>query len=257
MKRIIFSIYTNTVDKVGYSVTDYKLDQFEKYKDKLVERKQIYADKCSADFVLVETVKSDFVDIQFEKIRLLEEYAKTYDEVLYLDFDVIPSKLARNIFECIDSSKISMHPLDRPLNGTDMRTFLRNACFDSQNMFVKTAAKKSMLVLEGLLPNDFVYNTGVILGNSSAIVELKFTERLDEMNDLMEDIKDDHMFPSQIGDHFVPNNEVYISYLIERYNIPHNDLTMNWNYIMDDIETIPDAKADFIHCVSKDFKLVV
>lgn len=253
MKKLVYSIYNKNVDKVGFSVTDYKLNQFEKYKEKLIKCKKDYATKCSAEYILVETNSSDFVDIQFEKIRLLEEYSKTYDEVLYLDFDVIPTTNSRNIFECVDSSKISMHPLDRRLDGLRMRQMLDTNGFDSQNMFVKTAAKKSMLVLEGLASNDYVYNTGVIFGNSSIISELKFTERLNEMNDLMEEAQEDHMFPTEIGNHFVPNNEVYISYLIEKYNIPHNDLSMNWNYIMDDVETIPDGMSDFIHCVSKEF----
>lgn len=257
MNRIVYSVFNSNVDKVGYSVTDYKLKQFVKYKDKLINCKKEYAEFCGADFILVDTNKNDFVDIQFEKIRLLEKYANSYDELLYLDFDVVPKKSARNIFEVHDTSKICMHPLNRPLNALQMRRFLSRADFDSQNMFIKNCAKKSMLIMDGIVGNESVYNTGVILGNSGIIKQLNFTKQLDAMNELMEDIRDDHMYPNEIGINFVPNNEVYISYLIEKNNIPYHNLSMNWNYILDDIETIPDSSADLYHCVSKEFELII
>lgn len=255
MKRIIFSIYGDNVDNVGESVTDYKSNNFRAYKDKLVKCKQVYADKCKADFVLIDTTLNNFVDIQFEKIRLLEEFAGSYDEVLYLDFDVIPNYSARSIFDSVDTSKLCMHPIKRPLNGFHLRGVLQADALDSQSVYVKLCSKKSMLLLEGINGNDFLYNTGVVLGNSEVIKQVNFIEQLDNMHELLEEACEDNLYPPEISRHFVPNNEVYISYLIEKNNIPHHNLSMNWNFILDDVEEYAPASAELIHAVNKNFDM--
>jgi len=255
MKRIIFSIYGDNVNNVGESVTDYKSNNFRAYKDQLVKCKQVYANKCKADFVLIDTSLNNFVDIQFEKIRLLEEFARSYDEVLYLDFDVIPNYSARSIFDSVDTSKLSMHPLNRPLNGIYLRGALLSDWLDSQSMYVKTCSKRSMLLLEGINGNNLTYNTGVVLGNSEIIKQVNFIEQLDDMHELLEEACEDNLYPPEISRHFVPNNEVYISYLIEKNNIPHHDLSMNWNFILDDVKEYATASAELIHAVNKNFDM--
>ena len=46
-----------------------------------------------------------------------------------------------------------------------------------------------------------------------------------------------------------------MSYIIERYNIPHVDLAMNWNYIIDDRMELSFGGYDLLHMVSKNFEL--
>lgn len=255
MKRIIFSLYNNDVKQESSSVTDYKKSQFEIYKEPLIDSKKYYADQCHADFVLHEIDINNFVDIQFEKIRLLESYADEYDEILYLDLDVVPRRQARPIFDYADTSKLCMHPLVRELRPYELRSALRLDALDSQNMFVKTCSKNSMLLLEGINGNNKCYNTGVVLGNSEIIKSIRFTEQLDEMVELVEEAREDNVFPEQVSRHFVPNNEVFISYLVERDNIPHVDLTMNWNFIMDGIGPRKvDEQGELIHWVTKEFE---
>ena len=51
-----------------------------------------------AEFKLVTPEKSSFDDINFEKLFLLDKFANDYDNVLYLDLDVIISTKT-NFFE--------------------------------------------------------------------------------------------------------------------------------------------------------------
>ena len=256
MKRIVFSIFNNDVDQNHKSTNDYKLSQFNKYKPQLIECKQDYAKKCNAEFVLHEVPITDYNTLQFEKIIQLEKYAYEYDEVLYLDFDVVPIPSARNIFDCVDTSKICMHPLKRDLKHGHLRSALNDGWMDNQNVFAKTCAKKSMLLLDGINGNDHLYNTGVTLGNSEIIKKINFTEQLSEMNDILDEAREDSLFPEEISRNFYYNNEVYISYLVERDNIPHVDLTMNWNFIIDDVQTYPTSAGELLHYVRKEFDQV-
>ena len=82
------------------------MDAFKKHYDRLVEVKKWYAKRCDVDFLMFEydeqykTFEQNFLKdfpmftgyevINFYKIHLLNELSKTYDEILYLDFDVIP-----------------------------------------------------------------------------------------------------------------------------------------------------------------------
>jgi len=258
MKRVIYSMYQPNIPKVGFSVDTYKQDQFEKYKDKLIKCKQEYADQCEADFFMHYPNLKDYTSLQYEKIRLLEEYAESYDEVLYLDFDVIPAHSPRNIFECVDLSKINMHPFKREIKPYELKRAITNKnveYFDDQTMFVKVCAKKSMLLLEGVNSNDLCYNTGVVCAGSDVIKSINFIDKLDEMKELLDESKEDSLYPEGITKHFSYNNEVFISYIIERYNIPHVDLGMNWNYIIDDRMELSHGGYDLLHMVSKNFVL--
>ena len=254
MKRIIFSIFNGNVDQNHKSTDDYKLSQFNKFKPKLIQCKNDYAKKCNADFVLHEVPITDYNSLQFEKIIQLEKYADEYDEILYLDFDVIPANYARNIFDHVDTSKIGMHPLKRDLKHGKLRSALNGSWINNQNVFVKTCAKKSMLLLDGINGNDHLYNTGVVIGNSEIIKTINFSNQLDDLHDLLDEAKEDSLYPKEISDHFYYNNEVYMSYLVERDNIPHVDLTMNWNFIIDHVQTYPNSAGELMHYVRKEFE---
>ena len=251
--RIIFSIFNDNVDQNHKSTNDYKLSQFRKYKPQLIECKEKYAKKFGAEFILHETPTTDYNKIQFEKILLLEEYAKTYDQILYLDFDIVPLHTAASIFDEIDDKTLAMHPLDRWLDNMEIREYLEMGWFDNQNVFCKTAAKKSMLLDEDITSNDLLYNTGVVYGGSEIIKQLKFGERLDELHERLDDAREWSLYPDEITKNFYYNNEVYISYIVEEQNLPHTNLPLSWNYILDGYMPEPSAAAHFLHHVNKEF----
>lgn len=261
MKRIVYSIYNGCVEQTAISTNKYKLSQFIKYKDNLKETQRAYAEKCNAEYVLHETDITNYDSIQFEKIFLLEKYAEEYDEILYLDFDIVPH-IFKDIFQSVDLTKISMHPLKRELTKKEIAWEIRNKnnkdhlhLFDQHSVFCKTAAKNSMLLLDGISGHNKLYNTGVIIGDSQSIKKLEFSRHLEEMKIMLNEAQTDCMFPEEISKYFFHNNEVFISYLLERYNVPHNDLEIQWNFILDPLYPNVNEAAYFIHHVNKEFEL--
>ena len=254
MKRITFSIYNENVDQNHRSTNDFKLSQFRKYKDQLVDGQLKYANACSSEYTLIETSTTDYNSIQFEKIKQLEKFAQEYDEVLYLDLDVVPHTSFCNIFDENDTSNLCIHPLVRDLTDRELRGFLECDSFDTQNVFCKTAAKKSMLLLDDIYGNDKLYNTGVFLGGSEVIKRLNFMEQLDDLHKLLDESREESLYPHEITRNFYYNNEVYVSYLIERDGLPHTDLGMQWNFILDGYQPDPSAACYLLHHVNKEFE---
>ena len=72
MKRIVYSIYTNEVNE-HTSTNDFKKSQFKKYKEKIIKSQKDYANLCNADYKLFNTEITNYDNIQFEKIFLLEK----------------------------------------------------------------------------------------------------------------------------------------------------------------------------------------
>ena len=111
LKRIIYSIYTNNINQ-HTSSSDFKRNQFEKYKVQIQESQIEYAKNCNSEYKLYTTINNDYDKIQFEKIFLFEKLLETYDEVLYLDFDVVP-QTKKVIFDEFDLNSICGYSLNR------------------------------------------------------------------------------------------------------------------------------------------------
>ena len=114
MNNVIFSVFV----KPEFDTPKEKnnLLSFEEYNTELLKCKQEYAKKCDAEWIFfdkIEYVKlfqekfsiaTIYDAINLYKIYMFEELGKKYDNVLYLDFDVIP-KTDKNFFEEVDLSK--------------------------------------------------------------------------------------------------------------------------------------------------------
>ena len=252
MKRIIYSIYTNNLDPHS-SAPDHKRSQFEKWKSEIEESQKQYALLCGADYCLHTTETTCYNNIQFEKLIKLEEYAKDYDEILYLDFDVVPHTKV-NYFEYHDMSHLTGHALDRTPDLNQFSKIVRNG-LHNQNMFAKTCAKNAMLLLDSIKGNSLIINTGVIGCNKNIAYEIDFLNRLSFLHETLDEAKEDNLYPKEISDGFFHNNEVYISYIVERFNIPFTNIGMPWNFILDGYCGTPSSAAHLVHHVNKEFEL--
>ena len=112
MKNIIYSIYIKNDDTSLRPIHQFTKLQLAKHYQKLIDVKQKYAKHCNAEFRLYENdtywqkFKKKFTGYQFDiinlyKIHLWEELGKTYDNVLYFDFDVVPNTI-ESFFEKFD-----------------------------------------------------------------------------------------------------------------------------------------------------------
>ena len=67
----------------------------------------------------------------------------------------------------------------------------------------------------------------------------------------------DNLYPKEVSEPWVKNNEVYLSYILERYKIKFNNIGIQWNYILDDLVHEITAAAHLIHQVNKDFHVSI
>lgn len=219
MKRIIFSIWNDFNDN----------HPLKKYKDKLIKKHKEYAKICECNYrsytITKKHVNLDFTQLQFMKLYMLEEHLHKWDEVLYLDLDVIP-QTRDNFFEVHDLNNICCHMTVAPR--------------------WKILQKNLMLSEIGIKGKYHVANTGVIGLNKRSGKILNFMERQREIRKYYID-----------DFNIVPNNEVYLSYIMEKYNVPYKDIGMGWNFILDSVEKKPTAGCHFLHVSNKNFSLVL
>ena len=257
MKRIIFSLYTDKVDS-HTSANDYKKSQFEKYKQQLQLKQKDYAIQCKADYELFTTVQTNYNDIQFEKISKIEKLCKNYDEVLYFDFDVIP-RTHDSFFEKFNLDNLCLYsvPTEYPTEVFHWRKDNPDWIWNPMDMFIKTCAKNAMLLLDSIVGTYSCVNTGVFGANKKSVEALAFTDRLSLCKRVLEEAMEDNIYPKDISSTWIPNNEVFVSYLIERFNIPFTDVGLPWNFILDHSTKSLSAGSHLVHCVNKEFSILL
>ena len=143
--------------------------------ERLIKVKQDYADKIGVEFKMVEDTinykhfydrfKKDHPEIttynivNFYKLDLLYTFSQMYDEVLYLDFDVVPMT-NENFFKVWDLEKgITV------LNNDDNVLPIGRVTETTQTIRSPTAKfynAGAMLFEKGLSTENNVINTGII-----------------------------------------------------------------------------------------------
>lgn len=256
VKRIIFSVFSQL--PIHERVTDYSTKQFKKYYDRLYESKEEYAKLCGAEFILLTPDAKDFINLQHYKIIMLEKLIETCDEILYLDFDVIPTT-KQNFFDYFDLNKVCV--LNQNTNRiiqkeienyqyTDFQDDLSSSVNnykkyvsqkfqrDKYHRCSKAFAKREMLFNDDIISYDeHIVNTGILAGNKKSISLLKYEERLDSMK-LLSDFN---------------NNEIFFSYLLERYDIPFTNIGDDWHRLYDELDT--DLENSYmLHVINKRFE---
>jgi len=276
MNRVIYSLYVDvpadehygksknehdTVDKASITV-----NAFKKHYKKLIDCKRHYANTINADFIMFEQAqyqsfeknfKCDFPEltgyeiINFYKIHLLYELSKKYDEILYLDFDVIPLT-KESFFDAWDLSKgICVYSNNDKVEKKS-----------TTNHSIRSPSAKyfnchAMLLEEGLNPDNDVINTGIICARREDIVKLDFFGKFKDTIDLMTKLKKDTsgLYPQNIVDMFRYDNETIFSYKREVNKVDIQWLDNKWHYFLDTQKFIPED-TKIVHAISKDFDLV-
>ena len=258
MKRLIFSLFNN-ITIPHTSVPQSKKDSFHEFYDRLVEAQKAYAHRCGAEYIHYTPEINDYDDIQFEKLYRFEELTNDYDEIVYLDLDVIPTT-EENVFDRHASNEnVGVHFIDVQPNWGKRNRYdewwVTAYNLDKMNMVVKTCAKNSMLMLKDISGDNRIANTGVMIGNKNSIQNLCLSERLKKAEEIFEDAKDDNLYPKEIASLFSRNNEVYFSFIKEFYNVSINPIGLGWNFILDEMCTGKRPGIHMHHAVNKDFKV--
>lgn len=222
MTNIIFDIW---IDFSNYNQPKDISEQWLAYKDILIEKHKKYAELCNAEYKhynIKHQNTINFITLNFMKIYIAEDLAQKYDKVLYLDLDVIP-KTEINFFEYHDFSKLLCHRTLAPL--------------------WKINIKRLMLESEGISSEHNVINTGVF-GITKEICNLiQFQKREKKIN-------------LEYSNEYAANNEIYLSYIIEKYKVPYTDIGPAWNFLVDKNYPKSDA-CHFLHMSTKEFNSVL
>jgi len=277
MNKVIYSLYVDvpakehfgdsknkhdTVDKANLTI-----NAFKKHYDRLIKTKIKYAEYCEAEFIMFEyddqykTFEQNFLKdypdftgyeiINFYKIHLLYELSKKYDEILYLDFDVIPLT-NESFFDVWDLSKgICVYSNNDKVEKKS-----------TTNHSIRSPSAKyfnchAMLLEEGLNPDNDVINTGIICARKKDIIKLDFFGKFKDTIDLMTKLRKDTsgLYPQNIVDMFRYDNETIFSYKREVNKVDIQWLDNKWHYFLDTQKFIPED-TKIVHAISKDFDLV-
>ena len=237
MKRVIYSLYIEVPDDEFVDNIETNLNTKKQFKQnyiKLLANKQWYADQINVNFKMFEyndykeyhhyfKKKYPFITtyniINFYKLHLLYELSKSYDEILYLDFDVV--------------------------------------CLTKDNFFETWNLNKGICVYNNSsLVKSIGINTGIIGANKNYINQLKYFDDFDKDINLMTQLKFDYdIFPKKIVDFFGYDNETLFSVKLKEHNVPVQWLDNVWHYFFYDQGFIP-KETKFVHTINKKFDIV-
>ena len=271
MKRVIYSLYIDVpenefVDNIETNLNTKK--QFKENYIKLLANKQWYADQLNVDFKIFEY--EDYIEyynyfkkkypyittyniINFYKLHLLCELSKSYDEILYLDFDVV-CLTNENFFETWNLNKgICVYNNSSLVKTIEAVTERSQTIRSPTSKYYNTQA---MLIEKGLNPKNKVINTGIIGANKNHINQLKYFDEFDNNLNIMTKLQSNFdMFPKKIVDFFGYDNETLFSVKLNENNVPVQWLDNHWHYFFDTQGFIPkDTK--FVHTINKKFDVV-
>ena len=301
MKSVIFSIYIDidqrNLERLegylgdGVSRSDRTKHKLKQYYQPLYDVKKKYAELCGAEYVVFgkddqynNFVKQhnhnqyEFDCINFYKIYLMEKLANEYDQVLYLDFDVVPST-DQSFFDAHDMTKFCIHCINASkentwgiMNVSAARGLPceEHACvhsydhvvqhhLDRYHWYIKKLCKDAMLLCDGLHDaNNLLANTAIMGGSSTAIHSIKFFERMPHMLQTYQNAVQENAMGTAITDKFFVNNEVFMTYLINKYNLECCYLPSSWHYVQLEIYRNFASKSEshLLHVVDKQFERI-
>ena len=200
--------------------------------------------------------------VNFYKIHLMYQLKEDYDEMLYMDLDVVPIT-NKSFFEAWDLSKgmVIRHSMPMVEIRIDHikekeKSFIKKGKTDSiRSPLAKYWNNKALLMEYGIDKDDApVYNTGIVGIDKQSLEELDYFGDFDHMIEVMTELKEEQpsMWPSYIQSMFGWDNETLWGFLCVKKNIKVQTIDQFWHYFLDRGTFIPKA-SKLIHVIHKDF----
>lgn len=283
MKRLIFSIFINiedelldnpaTFDDKGNLLTTDKSkivkQSFEKHAMTLITQQASYAFKIGVDYICVTDPKqfasfmrwfkmgsypfSKYDIINFYKHYLMREYADQYDQVCYVDLDIV-FNTEENIFDNlpVDSFFCVPNSNEEAEWGKKIAPKYYNTCI--RNPATKYWNTRAMLAETDQDFDVDVYNTGIMVANSVLIQHLDYFTEFDKHIDLMTKVKHDpeSMYPNTIQRVFNYDNETLFAYLTVIRQLPVYHIPKEWHWAIRGADY--DKNAKVFHVIDKIFE---
>ncbi len=263
MKRIIFTTYDNISKEQDHLGENYfATESVKEYFDGLIVNKENYADKIDVDFKFYHNTMKDFdVDTELEftkaniyKHHIMAELAKEYDEVMYVDMDVV-FNTKKNVFDELDLSKgfhIQVQTDDVTCKDIEGVMF--------ENIGNRSPTLKYHITKDLLFGSDcHVMNTGIMIAKSEHIKQIKFIDRLPRIIDKINKLKLSGLDSDKyklLRMYYYPNNESIFSYIMESENIPYEIMDKRWHTIINsNPQKLDWDNIEIAHFISKKFNM--
>jgi len=272
MKRVIYSLYIDVPEDEFVDNIETNLNTKKQLKEnyiKLLANKQWYSNKINTEFRMFEydnnykkyhsefKKKYPFITtyniINFYKLHLLYELSKFYDEILYLDFDVVCLS-EENFFNVWNlKNGICVYNNSNLVKKIEAVTERSQTIRSPTSKYYNTQA---MLIEKNLSPVNKVINTGIIGANKDYINQLKYFDNFEEDINIMTRLKSNYdIFPKKIVDFFGYDNETLFSVKLNENKVPVQWLDNHWHYFFDTQGFIP-KETKFVHTINKKFDVV-
>ncbi len=288
MTRIIYSLYIDIPDnELDWQPPFYGEDEpknskakrlFKDYENWIKQRHIEYAKACNIEYRLYE-YDSDYIKykkmfnekypmitsyniVNFYKIHLLYKLAKQYDEILYIDFDVIPVS-NKNFFDYWDLSNgvailTNRKHIDTSYSGilSDKARLLKNP-ISNRSPTAKYWNARAMLVEANASGINDVYNTGIVGITAKQLNQLDYWGNFNSTLALMTELKNDEfsMYPEHIQRIFGWDNETIWSYKMSINKVEKQWLNEKWHHFMDKWNYVPKG-TNLVHVINKEFGYV-
>lgn len=292
MKRIVFSLYIDIPKSDldwqpphhGHTIskTEHTKLEFQKNASWLTEMQKEYCKSIDVPYKLFEYDNTyiEYRDwflstypqithyniVNFYKVHCMYELAKDYDEILYLDLDVIPNT-TDNFFEAFDlSSHIAIMegiaPSQRDIPKTPYEIIQSCKLYmpSIRSPIAKWWNCKALSTITDL-PAEAetipIFNTGIVGASAKQLHKLDYYTDFDETLKLMDELKsnEDDIWPECLQELFGWDNETIWAYKTKLNYVKWEVLGPQWHHFMDKENTIPND-AKFIHVINKNFDYV-
>ena len=283
MANVVYSIYIE-ISKQDYdtNVGCYYYDEavsitksershieYERYKDQLSFSKQMYCDEIGVDYIqfgldddfisfenkmkAIEPSFTKYEIINFYKFDRAEYLSKKYDNILFLDFDVVPNNF-NNFFEWYNPSKIAVQ--DSPLR-VDIVKDVINGPWDMDARAPEAKRYNCSLLLDYYGIQNFdgrAWNTAVMGFSAKTLSELNYFEQMNNVIHAMKEIKDEPR-KEQLKKLLGFDNETLFGFRLAHNEIKYTILPEQWHYIVDDIKIKKITnEITFCHLIDKQFR---
>ena len=257
MKNIIFTIFLEQEDFEHKKVNEFH-ENIEKYKDKLNNAREGYADYLNADYKIfndkdwIKKFKdslpiNDYEAINFYKHHVMRELANEYDNVCYMDFDCFPNlknvmhNTNENIFTLTDKFLCGKTPFSVINLGSkfwkkweDYEYMRENYGVTQDTPAIKYWNQRALYEMFDIgnsndNPDFEVYNTGLMCATSKQIKKLDYFGNFDYWIDRFTEMRNNEFYPMRY--YFGYNNECFFNLKINLNKVPCHLEDGDWHSI--------------------------
>ena len=277
MTRLIYTIHFSPKE-LGINLSTYeKAEPLDHNAWMMIDKQKEYATRIGVDYQVIRPgeqfyqyladtkekleIEDDYQVIQHYKHFLMEQFTQEFDEVLYLDLDVLPLG-SQNIFNEFDLNQgLPTHGFidDKQENIENLAKGYLSYLPKPRSVCVKQALMASLCVpdIEINIFTQPVYNTGIMLSNKHYSNQIDYTNSLLSYKQKIDQIKSQqyHFFADYIQEQYTVNNESIFSAILHQNNIKTQPFAENWHYVHNHrnyADSIPTT-VNLIHFISKRF----